>query len=445
MSDDTAHEPGGRTVVVVGAGLSGLTAARTLHRRDVEAIVLEAADRIGGRAMSATTILDSRVDLGGQWIGHDHHRITALAADFGLTPFPMHTRPFPAVISGARRLSPIAPSMITTGLVLACVELLSRTGTPSRWNDTTVQQWLARVPGRTARRLLEVVALISWTADLDRLSVQAMGKMIRSQGGLRNILSTAGGAQESLLAEGVGTLVDGLAAELGARVRCGQRVTSISHGEGGVSVRTSEEEIRAAKVIVTVPAPMQRHITFEPALPPSRTALTRNTYMGSVYKAIAVYERPFWRSRVGGEFLLLDNPGSAVFDTSPPGGPGHLCFLTSGPRARDLDRLDPAARRSAILGPLVPHIGPEVGEPVDWHEKAWHRDEYAGGGYVALPEPGTTDGFPPFPAAPAGDIHWAGAETADGHAGYLDGAIESGTRAAHEVLVALNELDPVGR
>lgn len=439
------NEPSGRTVVVVGAGLSGLTAARTLHRRDVEVIVLEAADRVGGRAMSETTILGSRVDLGGQWIGHDHHRLTALAADFGLTPFPMHTGLFPAVVSGSRRLSPIDPSMIAAGLVLAGVEVLSRTGTPSRWNDTTVQQWLARVPGRTARRLLEVLALVSWTADLDRLSIQAMSTMIRSQGGLRNILSTGGGAQEFLLTEGVGTLVDGLAGELGARVRCGQRVTSISRGEGGVTVRTSAEEIHAAKVIVTVPAPMQRHIAFEPALPPSRTALNHNTYMGSVYKAIAIYERPFWRSRNAAEFLLLDNPGSAVFDTSPPGGPGHLCVLTSGPQARDLDHLDPAARRSAILGPLVTHIGPEVTEPADWHEKAWHRDEYAGGGYVALPEPGTTDGFSPFPSTPVGDLHWAGAETANSHPGYLDGAIESGTRAAHEVLVALNELDPAGR
>ncbi|NEW26078.1 flavin monoamine oxidase family protein [Nocardia cyriacigeorgica] len=445
MDDNSVQASRERTVVVVGAGLAGLTAARILHQRGTDVIMLEAADRIGGRAMSATTMLDSRVDLGGQWIGHDHHRITAVAAEFGLTPFPMHTGPLPAVVTGARRLSPVGPSMLTAGLVLAGVELLARIGAPARCNDSTVEQWLRRVPGRTARRLLEVIAEVSWTADLDRISVQAMTKMIRAQGGLRTIMSTAGGAQEFLLTEGVGALVDGLAAELGVRVRCGQPVTSVERGDRGITVRTPDDEIRAAKVIVTVPAPMQRHITFTPALPPSRIALTQNTYMGSVYKAIAVYERPFWRSRHGGEFIQLDNPGSAVFDTSPPGGPGHLCVLAAGPRARDLDHLDPADRRTTILGPLIPHIGPEVTEPVDWHEKSWHRDQYAGGGYVALPEPGTTDGFPPFPATPVGDIHWAGTETADGHAGYLDGAIESGTRAAHEVLTALNDRDSVGR
>ncbi len=306
-----------------------MTAARTLHRRGVEVIVLEAADRVGGRAMSETTILGSRVDLGGQWIGHDHHRLTALAADFGLTPFPMHTGRFPAVVSGSRRLSPIDPSMIAAGLVLAGVEVLSRTGTPSRWNDTTVQQWLARVPGRTARRLLEVLALVSWTADLDRLSIQAMSTMIRSQGGLRNILSTGGGAQEFLLTEGVGTLVDGLAGELGARVRCGQRVTSISRGEGGVTVRTSEEEIHAAKVIVTVPAPMQRHIAFEPALPPSRTALNHNTYMGSVYKAIAIYAR-------SGEAATPPNSSCSTTPAAPssiPARPAAPATCVSSPPA----------------------------------------------------------------------------------------------------------------
>src|SRR5262245_41260489 len=79
------------TVVVVGAGLSGLTAARELHRHDVDVIVLEAADRLGGRAMSETSALGSRLDLGGQWIGHDHHRIKALAAEQGATEYAMHT------------------------------------------------------------------------------------------------------------------------------------------------------------------------------------------------------------------------------------------------------------------------------------------------------------------------------------------------------------------
>lgn len=425
-------------MVVVGAGLSGLIAARELHRHGIDVIVLEAADRLGGRALSETTTLGSRVDLGGQWIGHDHHRIKALAAELGVTEFPMHTGRLPVIIDGSRRLSAAAPSMLLTALVLAGVEVLSRIGTRERWSSTTVAAWLRRVPGRIPRRLLEVIASISWTADLDRFSIRAMAKMIRLQGGLATMLATKGGAQESLLVEGVGALIDGLAAEIGPRVRTNHRVTSIVRDDGGVTLRTAGGELRAAKVVVTVPPPMAARITHEPALPQSRVELEQNTYMGSVYKAIAVYERPFWRKRHGGEFLVLDNPGRAVFDTTTPDGPGHLCVLVGGPEARQLDELDAAARRNAVLGALTAHVGPEVLEPVSWHEKSWHRDDYAGGGYLALPTPGKSDRFLPVRSAPIGDIHWGGTESAYDHAGYFEGAIESGIRVAHEVIKALS-------
>lgn len=425
------------TVAVVGGGLSGLTAARELHRRGIEVVVLESGDRLGGRAMSETTVLGSRVDLGGQWIGHDHHRLMALAKEQGVTQFQMHTGPLPVLVIGSRRIRVASPSMLLAVLVLGGVELLSRVGCSPRWNATTVADWLRRVPGGTTRRLLEVVALISWTADLDRFSIHAMTNMIRRQGGLKTMLSTRGGAQDSLLVEGVGALVDGLAAELGPRVCLNHRVTAIADDDRGVTLRTTSGDVRAAKVIVTVPSPLARRIEFEPPLPPDRIALQQGTYMGSVYKAIAVYERPFWRERRGGEFIVLDNPGRAVFDTTPPDGPGHLCVLVAGPEARTLDGFDAAARRAAVLETLSRHVGPEVLEPAGWHEKSWHLDENVGGGYLALPSPGTTEGLLPVPCSPVGDVHWAGSETAGDHPGYLDGAIESGLRAANEVIEAL--------
>ena len=423
------------SVVVVGAGLAGLTAASELRRHGIDVLVLEAADRPGGRAFAETSPPGSRLDLGGQWLGHDHHRVAALAAELGVTPFPMETSALalPSVIDGTRRVSLLSPSLLVASLVLLGVGALSQVGTPRRWNSATVDSWLQRVPGRTARRLLEVIASISWTADLDRFSVHAMAEMIRSQGGLRTILSTKGGAQEFLLIEGAGALVDGLVAELGDRVVTGRPVVAISREEGGVTLRTAAGDVRADRVVVTVPPPMAARIAHDPPLPPDRAELEQGTYMGSVYKAIAVYERPFWRSRPGRECIVLSKPGCAVFDTTAPGGPGHLCVLVGGPEARELDRLDVAARRDAILGPLSSHLGPEVTTPTSWHEKSWHQDEFAGGGYVALPKPGFFGGLATMSARPVGNVHWAGSETAAHHPGYLDGAVESGQRVALEV------------
>jgi len=426
------------TAVVVGAGLSGLVTAHELHRSGIDVVVLESADRVGGRTLAETSALGSRLDLGGQWIGHDHARVVELGTELGLTAFPMHSWPLPRLVDGTRRIRPVAPAVLTAGAALGVLSILLRVRGSARWADVPVSTWIAKVPGRRARRLLEVVALISWTGDLDRLSVQAMLSLIGRQGGLRTILSTKGGAQDSLLVEGAGSLAERLATGLGARVRTGHRVASIRRDDQGATVRTtSGEEFRAEHVVVTAPPPAAARITHEPALPAGRAAIEQQMWMGSVYKAIAVYDRPFWRGHTVAEQIALGRPGFAAFDSSPPGGPGHLCLLVGGPEAEEIAALTPQARQRTLLQALATSLGPATLQPAGWHEKSWHLDEHALGGYVALPGLGSTDTMPPLPSEPVGRVHWAGAETASDHPGYLDGAIESGRRAAHEILQAL--------
>lgn len=430
MSEETS-------VVIVGAGLAGLVCARELRRAGVDVLVLEAADRVGGRALAETSALGSRLDLGGQWVGADHHKLMALADEFGLTRYEMETSQIPVVLDGDRRLPLAGPAFLTAVLGLAAVGVVGHLGRRTeRWNDTTLEACLRRIPGRKARRLLELVALISWTCDLDRTSLHAAARLIRLQGGLHTMLATRGGAQDALIAEGAGTIAERLADELGDRVRTGRPVTAIEQGPDGVTVRTSAGEVRARKVAVTVPAPMTTRIAFDPPLPPERSAAARDSYMGIVHKAVVVYDRPFWRERGGGEMLVLGS-ASAVFDSTAPGGPGHLTILVGGPPARELDALDPEARRRALLEPLVARLGTEVLEPAGYHEKSWHMDEHAGGGYLAMPVAGSTAAIPPLACEPVGDLHWAGSETDTGHPGYLDGAIASGLRAAGEVAQAL--------
>lgn len=425
------------TVAVVGAGMAGLIAARDLHRRGVDVLVLESAGRPGGRMLAETTPLGSRVDLGGQWVGHGHHRFTALAAELGVTVFKMHTPKRPTVVDGSSTIAPISATMLMAGAVMAGWEIASRIGTPRHWHDISVRRWLDRVPVRRARRLLEVLVTVSTTADLDRLPMRAFCEIVRSEGGLATMLATANGAQDALIVEGAGTLTERLADDLGPRLALNSAVTAIDRDETGVTLHLASGTVRAQKVIVTVPPPVAARIEHRPALPRARTHLQKATYMGSVYKAIAVYDRPFWRGATDAELLVLGLPGSAVFDTSPPDGPGCLCILVAGPEARDLDRLGEGGRRAALLAPLSAHIGPQVMAPASWHEKSWHRDEHVGGGYGALPDMSCSAGCFPYSAEPVGHVHWAGTETAGEHAGYIEGAIESGQRVAREVAALL--------
>lgn len=419
--------------------MAGLTAACELLERNIDVTVLEASHRLGGRTESIMTKIGSRIDVGGQWIGADHHRLKLLSAQAQSTTFKTHSNGLPVLIHRNRRLSPFRPSILLGVVVVGVFDLMCRIGVPRAWNKVSIEKAIATVaPTTTTRKFLEVLTTLSAATELANTSIYALANSVPPAGGVVTMLSAEGGAQDSLIAESVGSVVDMLAHRLGTeRVRTNTRVSGIEQTDNGIVVRAqSGEEFRAAKIIVTVPPPMLSSISFQPPLPAERLTLQKNTQMGVVYKAVAVFKTPFWRNRFGGECIVLDDPPRGIFDSSSPSpdGPGHLCVLVGGSPARMLDEVSPQARLELLLSPLVPLLGPEILEPVGWHEKAWHRDEFCGGGYMAIPKIGTTEGLMPMPHGRIGDVHWAGTETAREHSGYIEGAIESGQRAAREIV-----------
>ncbi|WP_431969925.1 flavin monoamine oxidase family protein [Nocardia sp. bgisy134] len=425
------------TVAVIGAGFAGLTAARALHAHGIDVRVLEAADRVGGRAQTERSAAGTPVDLGGHWIGHHHARMISLAEGFGMTLFPTPEIGEAVVLEGGRRIRIGPLTMAAAAAALLLLELLARTGAGPRWDDVTVADWVAGILGGRARRLVEAVLPEATACDLDRISVGALAVGIRSAGGLRTLLGTAGGAQESLLSGGAGGLAEKLAAELGSAVHLGRPATAITRSADGVTIATPAGSVRAARAIVAVPAPVAAGIRHHPPLPRERAYVQDNLRMGTIYKAIAVYDRPFWRERgLSGAIVALDGPVPAAFDVSPPGGPGHLCVLIPGRAAEALDRLTAAERRDTVLAAVAGQLGYATMNPLSWHEKSWHLDPHVGGGYTAIPRPGALDALADS-ALPTGPIHWAGSETASRWSGYLEGAVVSGERAADEVLAAL--------
>lgn len=427
-------------VIVVGAGLSGLTAASELQRKGISVLVLEAASRVGGRAYSVDTKLGSHIDLGGQWIGRGHHRLAALLDKAGGTSYQTYSRGLPVIVNKNRVVPIYSPSVLLAIIYLAFLELASRIYTPQSWLALTIDKAIATwVPLEVTRQLLLLIVATTSTAELDKFSLYAFLQSTRVSGGLLAMTETEGGAQDSLAVEAMGFITSWLAQNLSQKVLKDMPVTGVSQSSSGNVVLTtaSGQKFHASKVIITVPPPMLKSITFDPPMPPERKALQNNTRMGIVYKALAIFEKPFWREGLGGELLVLDDPSFCVFDTTSPGGPGHLCFLVPSSPARQLDALDTQARRELLLSRLVPFLGRQVLHPVDWHEKAWHQDEYCGGGYLAFALAGTTEGLIPMPHKPVGNVHWAGTETAEEHPGYLEGAIQAGERAAQEVAHAI--------
>ncbi|CRK58329.1 Amine oxidase [flavin-containing] [Alloactinosynnema sp. L-07] len=408
-------------VVVIGAGFAGLTAARELRRNGVDVTVLEAADRVGGRARTVMSVVESAVDLGGTWLGPEHRRMKALAADHGVSTFATPTL-------GKRRF--LGGGGVT--VLVAGVALLRLSRQAPQDDHTMIADWLTKIPHRKARSLLEVIIAEAFAADVDQVSLAAFSSGVRAAGGLRSMLGVEGGAQDSLLTGGAGALADRVAA--GLDVHLSRPATAIHRTPDHVVIDTMAGPIRAAHAIVAIPPPVAADIRHDPPLPKDRAAFERGTFMGTIYKAVAVYDTPFWRrDGLSGEVIALDGLVPAIADVSPPGGPGHLAVLVPGHRARTLAAMTLEERKNTVLTTAARALGAGARHPLDWHEKAWQDDPHVRGGYSALPRPGALSAFT-APPTPTGRVHWAGAETARTWTGYLEGAVESGLRAAREVL-----------
>jgi len=177
-------------------------------------------------------------------------------------------------------------------------------------------------------------------------------------------------------------------------------------------------------------------IQFEPMLPANKTQLYQRMPMGTVTKTYAVYPKPFWREK-GLNGLAATNNGftTVTFDNSPKdGSKGILMGFVLANQAKTFANLSPEERKSSILGSFTKMFGEEAGKPEFYLDHSWAEEEFTGGCYAALMPPGVWTSLGHALREVSGRIHWAGTETATHWMGYIDGAIQSGERAAEEIL-----------
>lgn len=443
-------------VLIVGAGLAGLSAARTLESSGASVQVLEARDRVGGRIVNTTLSTGDPIEKGGEWVGPTQTEILALADAVGVETFPTFNTgtnlslyqgsidPYPA-----DGLPPV-PSADLAETVTAIGEIeawAAQIGTESPWDGElareldrqTVEEWMrARLSTDGALHLFNLIVKSVFAVEPRDVSLLFFTFYVGSGGGIFTLTGVTGGAQEARFVQGSQEIAIRVASELQSEVGFNRPVLKIEECDGGVSVWTETERFTAGRVVVALPPTLAGRVLYDPALPAPRDQLTQRMPMGSIIKVNVEYEAPFWRGQgLTGQFVADAGPVRFGFDNSPASGnAGVLNAFFAGDEARVWGLRTRAEREQAVLGQLETFFGSQARSPVQYLESDWQAEPWSRGAYEGFTAPGVLVSYGPSLRAPIGRIYWAGTETAEQWAGYMDGAVRSGLRAADEILSA---------
>ena len=301
-------------------------------------------------------------------------------------------------------------------------------------DEQTFATWIRRAARtRTAREALATACRAVFSVEPADVSLLHVLFYAASSGGWDDLLDTEGGAQQDRIVGGSQLISLRMAEELGDRVQLSAPVRAIRTDDEGVTAG----EVRARRVIVALPPALAGRLVYDPPLPAPRDQLTQRMPMGSVIKCMAIYDEPFWREDgLSGQATSLPGPAQVIFDNTPANGsPGVLLAFLEGRDARVLAAATEAERREAVVAVLARIFGPAAAEPSGYVEKDWSAEPYSRGCYAGVLGPGAWTAYGPWLRQPVDRIHWAGTETATRWMGYFDGAVQSGKRAAAEILV----------
>jgi monoamine oxidase len=441
-------------VIVVGAGLAGLTAARELKNAGWTVRLLEARERVGGRLKGYPLGDGKAVDLGGEYFGDKSTAIAETAASVGVTGFRTYDRGHRISYVNGRRyvytgLVPLRMGPVTLadfGQAALRIERLARTVPPeSPWSarrareldSQTFWSWCRRnVATPKARAYLSLAVEAAYCASPADVSLLHILYYASASGGFRYLLEVSKGIQRYRFDSGAHSIPVRMAAQLTDEVRLGAPVRAIEQRPDSVIVSGHGFQARGRWAVVALPITLAGRITYSPALPGFRDQLTQRMPAGAAIKCIAIYDEPFWRDAgLSGQVVSTDGPFRVAFDTSPPdGSPGVMSAFVTGSAARTMTRFSTAERRAAVLDGLARALGPRAANPSGFVEQNWLDEEFTRGCYHGFAPPGVYTVYGPALRAPVGRVHWAGTETGVHQMGSMGGAIDSGRRVARELL-----------
>ena len=455
MAHPTRHEA---DVIIVGAGLSGMIAARSVLAAGLKPLILEADERVGGRILTQEVMPGVPVELGAQWIGDTHERMFRLAAELGVETFAQYDEgetSYELAGSGVLRENEFrarfAAELKELELVLRRLdELAAEVPVEAPWLAPRAAEWDVITAGTwydnqglspAARNLLEICTVGILAVPTVEVSFLHLLFTIQTCGVTSELFAESeGGAQTTRFIGGTSEIPRRLAALVADHILLDVPVQLIEHTADSVTVHCRGGLVaRGRRVIVAISPTLAGRIMYDPPLPGVRDQLTQRLPNGSAMKAFFIYDEPFWRNDgFNGQLISDVGPARMSNDTCIPGDDhGVILLFLEGDQARTYGRLPEAERREGLTAELVRHFGSAAANPEFYVDGEWSERQWTRGCYNANHGPHVWTTYGPALAAPIGVIHWASTDTATYWSAYMEGAVDAGERAAQAVIVDL--------
>ena len=449
-------------VVVVGAGLSGLTAARQLRRHGLKVHLLEARARTGGRMIRQTTRTGAVIDMGGQWGGETHHRFKKLVEELGIERFPsyydgqgvlvwdgqrveadMATKPSNSVLLfEADQIQQPAEEVAKAKQAMKAFRAIVASVNPARpWtapnatelDRTTIRAWCEKNnSSRLSDFELEWLSVVGGSGGFDPWDASIL-HLAWTQS-----VAPQDEAPESWLLKGAaGQIAERLTTELQPFISLNAPAHAIEQDGNGVNIRFGRgQTIKAKAAIVAIPPPLRQRITFTPDLPAETRSFLQRSPMGSMIKVFAIYNTAFWRnSNLNGFGVGNLKTLELTADSSlPSGSPGILASFVTASAAVAFQQKTSKEQRQAVLEDLIAYWGPEAGVPEELIIQNWNHEAWSTGAFTSFVTPGAWTTYGQGWQQSHGRVHWAGTEASSRWPGYFEGAIEAGIQASSKVL-----------
>ena len=447
-----------KRVVVLGAGLAGLSAAFQLTRAGHDVTILEARTRAGGRVQTLREPFADglHAEAGAMFIPESHDLVMRYARLFRLPLIAVPARHrLPVYYLRGRRINPdqarrgdawpldLSPEEKRLGLggmtekyVMPAVREMGNAAVMNwppeelkKYDRLTYADFLReRGASAAAVRLLRLNDADLTGDGVDRVSALMV---------LREAALNLNSGQLYTIRGGTDLLPKALAASLAAKIRYGSPVVRIEHDRRGVRVTYlqsgAHETIIAGYVICTLPFSVLKDLEVSPPFSTIKQRAIRELPYTSAARIYLQSRREFWTGEGLGISAYTDLPVMAIVNSTlnQPGTRGIIDSYTTGDEARRLTAMNETERLKFALGQIekvYPAIGKnfEGGTSVCWDEDRWARGAYA------WFKPGQMSDLLPHIARPEGRIHFAG-EHASSWPGWMQGAFQSGHRAAREI------------